>query len=124
MKKRAIFAMTGVLCMALFSACGTEDTSSAASDTQQEISIVEVEDLAAAQSGSETETEAETEATHEGEARSDLTGEWIDEELAAQRPFAVMIGNTKIATPQYGIGTVSGPPILSMKRRWRAPRHG
>ncbi|MCC8081912.1 MAG: DUF3048 domain-containing protein [Lachnospiraceae bacterium] len=103
MKKRAIFAMTGVLCMALFSACGTEDTSSAASDTVQEISIVEVEDLAAAQSDSGAETEAET--THEGEARSDLTGEWIDEELAAQRPFAVMIGNTKIATPQYGIGS-------------------
>lgn len=39
----------------------------------------------------------------EGMARSYLTGEWIDETIANQRPLAVMLGNTKIATPQYGI---------------------
>ena len=39
----------------------------------------------------------------EGMARSYLTGEWIDETIANQRPLALMLGNTKIATPQYGI---------------------
>lgn len=40
---------------------------------------------------------------HEGQARSFLTGEWVDEELAGTRPLAVMLGNTPQALPQYGI---------------------
>ncbi len=38
-------------------------------------------------------------------ARSYLTGEWIDQELAGKRPLAVMIGNTSDALPQYGISS-------------------
>ncbi len=48
--------------------------------------------------------EEEPEETHEGEAKSFLTGEWIDENLAKQRPVSCMIGNTESALPQYGIG--------------------
>ena len=48
-------------------------------------------------------SEPEIPAVPEGMARSYLTGEWIDETIANQRPLAVMLGNTKIATPQYGI---------------------
>ena len=40
---------------------------------------------------------------HQGQARSYFTGEWIDEDLAKVRPFAVMLGNTTQALPQYGI---------------------
>lgn len=47
----------------------------------------------------------EPEDTHEGMAKSYLTGEWIDEELAGKRPLAVMIGNTSDALPQYGISS-------------------
>ena len=50
------------------------------------------------------ETVVEEEDTHEGEAKSFLTGEWIDEALAKQRPVSCMIGNTDSALPQYGIG--------------------
>ncbi len=39
----------------------------------------------------------------EGKAKSYLTGEWIDEEIAGNRPYAIMIGNTSDALPQYGI---------------------
>ena len=46
----------------------------------------------------------EEEETHEGEAKSFLTGEWIDEKLAKQRPISCMIGNTESALPLYGIG--------------------
>lgn len=46
----------------------------------------------------------EEEDTHEGEAKSFLTGEWIDEKLARQRPVSCMIGNTESALPQYGVG--------------------
>lgn len=48
--------------------------------------------------------EGDVEVVPEGMARSYLTGEWIDEALATQRPIAVMLGNTTAALPQYGIG--------------------
>ncbi|MCD7708394.1 MAG: DUF3048 domain-containing protein [Clostridiales bacterium] len=53
-------------------------------------------------------TEAETEeavpvVTHEGESISPFTGLWVDEEIAGQRPVAVMTENTKAALPQYGL---------------------
>lgn len=94
MKKIAVIVLIGTLCATLFSGCGKKDET-AETKSSEELSLVEVEDL----------TEEVEVDTHEGQARSDLTGEWIDEELAAQRPFAVMMGNTKIATPQYGIGS-------------------
>lgn len=46
----------------------------------------------------------EPEITHEGEAQSLLTGEWLPEEQTKNRPFAIMFGNTTDALPQYGIG--------------------
>ncbi len=57
----------------------------------------------------ETEEEPEPEPeepvdTHEGEAQSLLTGEWLLEEETKNRPFAIMFGNTVDALPQYGIG--------------------
>ena len=57
----------------------------------------------------ETEEEPEPEPeepenTHEGEAQSFLTGEWLPEEETKNRPFAIMFGNTVDALPQYGIG--------------------
>lgn len=47
--------------------------------------------------------EAEPEEAPDGMARSYLTGEWIDEELAGKRPIAMMIENTLVCLPQYGI---------------------
>lgn len=43
--------------------------------------------------------------THKGQAKSYLTGQWIDENQAKKRPLAVMIGNTLDALPQYGISS-------------------
>jgi hypothetical protein len=40
---------------------------------------------------------------HEGLAQSVLTGEWIDPEIAARRPLAIMINNIEDADPQSGI---------------------
>lgn len=92
MKKLSVIILLGILSAALLGGCAKKaDT---AETEPVEISVVEVE-----------EVEEPEVNLHEGEARSDLTGEWIDAELAAQRPFAVMMGNTKIATPQYGIGS-------------------
>ncbi len=87
----------GALCMTLFAGCSKDEVAQEA-ESSSEISIVPVEVLSA------EEEVIDSDDGHEGEARSDLTGEWIDEELAAMRPLAIMIGNTESAVPQYGIG--------------------
>lgn len=43
------------------------------------------------------------EDTHEGMIQSQLTGLWIPEETANYRPYAVMINNIKVASPQSGL---------------------
>lgn len=90
MKKTVVLLLIGALSAALCTGCGKKEEPADNSASTQ-ISLAEVEEV------------AEPAPSHEGEARSDLTGEWIDEETASQRPFAVMMGNTKIATPQYGL---------------------
>ena len=48
-------------------------------------------------------TPTPTPELHEGEARSYLTGEWIPQEEADQRPYALILNNLKTASPQSGI---------------------
>lgn len=53
-----------------------------------------------------TDTEPEApveEEVREGMYRSELTNEWIDEELKDQRPVAIMVDNESIALPHYGL---------------------
>ena len=45
------------------------------------------------------------EETHDGQVRSYLTGEWVDEAIGRTRPIAVMTENTKDALPQYGLNS-------------------
>lgn len=95
---------TGLLC----SGCGKkEDTPPAPQPSVVEDTAPDEETLPDEETmlDEETLTDEETAAdTHEGQARSFLTGEWIDEELARQRPVSCMIGNTQSALPQFGIG--------------------
>ncbi len=96
MKKYSVLMLLGLLCVTLLGGCGKEEV---AEETTLELSFVEVEEVVM------EEEEEEVVDLHEGEAKSDLTGEWIDEAIAANRPVALMMGNTKDATPQYGIGS-------------------
>jgi hypothetical protein len=52
--------------------------------------------------GGEADTE-EPEGDPEGKYRSELTNEWIDEELKDQRPIAVMVDNESTALPHFGL---------------------
>lgn len=70
--------------------------------TKKEFPVKEQE--VAKETSKKTEPKVEKEENHEGQARSYLTGEWVDEAVARQRPFACMMGNTSDAMPQYGIG--------------------
>jgi len=47
--------------------------------------------------------EEEVEEVVEGCYRSELTNEWIDEELKDQRPLAVMVDNERTALPHFGV---------------------
>ena len=95
MKKAIAMILLGVMSLSLLAGCGKKGETPAVSDTAQETSISAPEEAPV--------SEPEIPAVPEGMARSYLTGEWIDETIANQRPLAVMLGNTKIATPQYGI---------------------
>ena len=51
---------------------------------------------------------------HAGQARSLLTGEWIDASLVRSRPIAIMMEDTKAALPLYGLnsaGVVYEAPV-------------
>lgn len=56
---------------------------------------------------SEPEEDLVEEDNHEGEALSPLTGLYVDEDVVKYRPLAIMMGNTKSAAPQSGIGSAS-----------------
>lgn len=59
----------------------------------------------------EAETIAETEEPEEvipkGYVKSRLTGEYVPEEVAEKRPFALMFNNIKVASPQSGTSEAS-----------------
>lgn len=50
-----------------------------------------------------TPTEAPEDIIPEGMVKSRLTGLWIPEDTAIYRPYAVMINNIKVASPQSGL---------------------
>ncbi|MBR3600827.1 MAG: DUF3048 domain-containing protein [Lachnospiraceae bacterium] len=96
MKKRISMLLLSLMFAIMMTACGKEE------ETVVETPVVDetvVEDTT-----EETETtEVVEEINTEGMYRSELTNEWIPEELKDQRPVAVMVDNDKRALPHYGI---------------------
>lgn len=104
MKKKVLAVM--IAAMAVLSGCGGEgeDSSSPIVDlTPVELATEEPSAEPDESEPEESEPEAEPEESREGMYRSELTNEWIDEELQNQRPIAVMVDNEKIALPHYGL---------------------
>lgn len=106
MKKAKIFLMLALSTALIFSGCGQNDSNEVLSPDD----IVQT-----GQAGTEseegtasTETEEAPELTEdppaEGMVKSSLSGLWVDEEVAAARPIAVMFPTDKGSQPQYGIG--------------------
>ncbi len=52
----------------------------------------------------QTEVPKATETAPAGMAKSKLTNEWIPEAKANARPYAIMLSNIEVASPQSGIG--------------------
>ena len=66
------------------------------------------DEASAEESGSAEESAPESqmpEEIPEGMVRSELTGEWIREEIKDQRPIAVMVDNESIALDHYGVNS-------------------
>lgn len=104
MKKKVLAVM--IAAMAVLFGCGGEgeDSSSPIVDlTPVELATEEPAAEPEESGAEESEPEAEPEESREGMYRSELTNEWIDEELQNQRPIAVMVDNEKIALPHYGL---------------------
>jgi hypothetical protein len=93
-RKIAGLVLIGGIILAL-AGCGKKEIAGTEEIEEKEESVSEVV----------VETETEETDPHEGQVRSFYTGEWIDEELAWNRPVAVMTENTKMAIPQYGLGS-------------------
>lgn len=96
MKKRIVWLLLAAMVLSMAVGCGKKE------EPEQE---PEVEETTPTPTPEATPTPEPTPETPEGMARSYLTGEWIDGELAKKRPLAVMIGNTSDALPQYGISS-------------------
>lgn len=81
--------------------CGKGDeeaTSDNAFSTEEEVVADDTENT------EDTEEKAkEEEVAPEGMYHSELTNEWISEDLKDQRPIAVMVDNEKTALPHYGL---------------------
>jgi hypothetical protein len=95
MKKKVLSLLlcTAMLAGILSGCGGTKDVAEQGNEP-----VDTVEDVT-----SQQEEEEEQEIAPDGMARSYLTGEWIDADLAAQRPVAIMIENTSAALPSYNI---------------------
>ena len=91
--KKAAFLAGTMIVLTLLGGCGKkkEETTEAAS---LEISPVSTMDGSA---------EDIVVITRDGYVLSDITGEWIEEKYANQRPLCIMISNIKDALPQYDI---------------------
>lgn len=96
-----------ISCVLVFSlcACGdsqsAENSSSATPSTETSIVIKEDPVVVSVETSTEEETKEE-EIDTTGKYRSELTNEWIDEELKDVRPCAFMIDNESIPLPHYG----------------------
>ena len=97
MKKRMVWLLLAAMVVSAAVGCGKKKE-----EPKEE---PPVEESTPTPTPEETPTPEPTPEVPEGMARSYLTGEWMDGELAKKRPLAVMIGNTSDALPQYGISS-------------------
>lgn len=108
MKKKTLAAVLIAVGL-MMTGCGGENTPvSSPIQTPAPISMGEKDNTTTSGTNSfsaaeESKGTKEEEVAPEHSYRSELTNEWIDEDLKDQRPIAVMVDNEKTALPHYGL---------------------
>lgn len=108
MKKKTLAAVLIAVGL-MMTGCGGENTTvSSPIQTPTPISMGEKDNTTTSGANSSSAAEEskgtkEEEVAPEHSYRSELTNEWIDEDLKDQRPIAVMVDNEKTALPHYGL---------------------
>ena len=109
MKKNIWICAFATICAgAILTGCGKEKPAPQESQLPEQTEAVQV---------IETETQEPATETHEGEARSPFTGEWIDETVATKRPVAVMTEKT-FCLPFVRTGSTA-PYTVYPPKKWR-----
>ena len=107
--KKKILAAVLIAVGLMMTGCGGENTTvSSPIQTPAPISMGEKDNTTTSGANSSSAAEEskgtkEEEVAPEHSYRSELTNEWIDEDLKDQRPIAVMVDNEKTALPHYGL---------------------
>ena len=116
MKRYGLLLIVMMLCMA-FTACGEDENTVTGNENMVTLSPTPTVTPAPTEAPTPTEapsptptatpeptpTEVPEAVVPEGMVKSRLTGLWIPEETAMYRPYAVMINNIKVASPQSGL---------------------
>ena len=102
MKKKSLVMGLLLACTLAMTACGGNDEP-VSSNTENANTEVSSEIIVDADTQISIQQPITEEEIPEGMVISDLTGEFIDESIANQRPVAVMIDNEKTALPHYGL---------------------
>ncbi|MCM1043988.1 MAG: DUF3048 domain-containing protein [Candidatus Gastranaerophilales bacterium] len=97
--------------LAVLTSCGKpddipEETSSFETDESTDSDVLSTGDSAGNGPAYVVVTD-DTVPPHEGMVRSPLTNEWVDADVAATRPIAVIIPNEKDAVPHYNLSEAS-----------------
>lgn len=110
MKKHPFFCISFMIFLFAFSACGTEEEPSSSIPTEPPLTATP---SPVPQPPTEEEppanvvVEDDSEPPEEGMVRSRLTNEWVDAEVDAARPIAVIIPNEVSAVPHYSLSEAS-----------------
>jgi len=99
--KKIVSVVLALSMMLTFAACGDKTPAASTETSVSEIPFVISEDPVVVSVEPEAEAEKE-EVIPPNSYRSELTNEWISEDIKNQRPIAVMIDNEKVALPHFG----------------------
>ena len=103
MKKKSLLLIMGLTAMCLFAGCGSKDDEEPTEEAPVEAVSIEAPAMVIQDAPVEEVSTDEPDVAPDGMVANPLTGEWIDEALADQRPIAVMIDDEKTALPHYGV---------------------
>lgn len=104
MKKQIVAIALSLTAVLALTACGKKEEAPAeVAVTDEPVIVIGGDEEEEEPEVEEEVVEEEEEEVREGFYRSELTNEWIPEELKNQRPICAMVDNESLALPHYGV---------------------